>query len=776
MLKSKANWQLKENSSFEQDETSLIDILLADKGITSVEEKEQFLHPTLQTVTNPKQLANIEKASDRIIEAIADGESILIYGDYDADGITSTALLMQVFMELGADCDFYIPNRFKEGYGLQHNAIEQFKHQGISLIITVDNGISNVEEVAFAQSLGIDVIITDHHEIQEELPNAYTILHPKLSDAYEFKGLAGVGVAFQLARFLLEETPDALLELAAIGTIADMVPLKKDNRAIVALGLQALNKTTNPGVLALKEVSGIESVAILTERDIGFKIAPRLNSVGRMDNASRAVELLLTLDTEEALHIAADVEQLNQHRKTVVEEIVAEASVRVNPEDGIIMLYDSSWHEGVLGIAASRLVRQFHRPVILLTHKPDTGILKGSGRSIPAFHLFETGMQFHHLFSQFGGHAQAAGMTFPLENFAELKTRFNDAILNQLSENDFYPVISDIHVVSSHQLTERFVEQLSQLAPFGMANEEPVFLVQSKASQVRQIGQEKNHLKVQFKEEGRVFDAIGFQLGHLYPFISNDAILSVVGKLQINEWNGTRTVQMLLEDMAIEDWQLFDNRGKSIKRSAEPYLQAVENAVLIGQSQEQEILKQVKENREHIDLITYSNKDITVRETDLLIICDLPSRIEDLQFILSHIHANKILVNYHVTDDAFFNTVPTRDEFKWMYSFLINHQPVKLKVDLVTIIKEKQWSKEKAIFMVKVFLDLKFFYVEENVLYVNKAAEKTPLHHSITYQHRLQQGKIEKILYYSSYDDLKEWINEYRRNEMEQREEVTNES
>src|SRR5699024_2343723 len=184
------------------------------------------------------------------------------------------------------------------------------------------------------------------------------------------------------------------------------------------------------------------------------------------------------------------------------------------------------------------------------------------------------------------------------------------AILNQLSENDFYPVISDIHVVSSHQLTERFVEQLSQLAPFGMANEEPVFLVQSKASQVRQIGQEKNHLKVQFKEEGRVFDAIGFQLGHLYPFISNDAILSVVGKLQVKAWDGTRSVQLRLEDMAIDDWQLFDNRWKWIKRSAEPCLQAVENAVLIEQSQEQEILRQVKENREHIDHITYSNKDI----------------------------------------------------------------------------------------------------------------------------------------------------------------------
>lgn len=769
-----ANWQINESSTVDKEGKAIVDTLLAEKGITSVEEKEQFLHPTLESITSPQQLANIEKAGDRIIEAIADGESILIYGDYDADGITSTTLLMQVFMELGADCDFYIPNRFHEGYGLHHAAIEQFQKQGISLIITVDNGISDVDEVAFAQSLGIDVIVTDHHEIQEELPNAYTILHPKLSEAYEFKGLAGVGVAIQLATFLLEETPDALLELAAIGTIADMVPLVKDNRILAALGLQALNKTTNPGILALKEVAGIESTSLLTEQDIGFKIAPRLNSVGRMDNASLAVELLLTLDTEKAMQIAADVEELNQERKGIVEDIVTEASARVEAKDGVIMLYDSSWHEGVLGIAASRLVKQFNRPVILFSHKLDTGILKGSGRSIPAFHLFETGMQFQALFSQFGGHAQAAGMSLPLENFAELKQAFNEAIFQQLSENDFYPVISNIHVVSNHQLTERFVNQLGRLAPFGMANEEPVFLVEGKASQIRQIGQKKDHLKIQFKEEGRVFDAIGFQLGHLFPFISEDAALSLVGKLQINEWNGNRTVQMLVEDLAIKDWQLFDERGKPVSRSVEPYLDTVGSAVLAGQSQEH--LKQMRENREHIDVITYSNKDFSVQETDLLILCDLPSRMEDLQFILSHIHTSNILVNYQVTDDAFFHTVPSRDEFKWLYSFLINHQPVQLKVDLVTIIKQKNWSKEKAIFMVKVFLDLKFFYVEENVLYVNKVAEKTSLDHSITYQHRLQQGDIEKILYYSSFDELKTWIEKQRKIEKAQREEVTNES
>jgi single-stranded-DNA-specific exonuclease len=763
MLKSKATWKFTETT--DQEET-MIDTLLQQRGINTLEERNQFLHPSLQDITSASNLNGVEKAKARIEKAIEADESIMIYGDYDADGITSTALLMQVFIELGANCDFYIPNRFSEGYGLNKQAIDHCHQAGVSLIITVDNGIANVAEVAYLNSLGMDVIITDHHEAQTELPDAHVIIHPKLSNQYPFKELAGVGVAFQLAHYLLDEMPTHLLELVAIGTIADLVPLQEDNRILAYYGLKQINDTTNIGLSALKKVCQMDSSKIVTEKDIGFMIAPRLNAVGRLSNATLAVQLLLTVDPMEAEEIAAKIELLNKERQDIVKQIVKEAETRVDPDDGIIMLYDENWHEGVLGIAASRLVRKFDRPVIMLTHKKATGELKGSGRSIPAFHLFENGMQIRHLFKAFGGHAQAAGMTFSVENFAEIKAWFNETIANELTEDDFSQVITGIQRVPLEEMTESLVEQVNMMRPFGMGNEEPVFYFKGIPSGRRQIGQNGNHLKLQFKEKTHQVDVIGFSFGHTAYFISSEVEVAVVGKLEINEWNGNRTVQMLLEDIAVDEWQLFDYRARQQERHITPYIKHFKKQIVLGHNRTH-LEKIVPSNA--VTVMTYDQEPMDFDYTDILYICDLPAQLDTLENIIQKINPQNIHVSYGITEDAFLQHLPNRDDFKWVYGFLMKHEPIRLQVDLAQMMQLKGWTKEKIIFILKVFLDLQFVYVKDDVIYLQPNVTKTPLEQSKTYQSRLMQSDIEKILYYSTYASLKEWFGEC----LHHREEVT---
>lgn len=772
MLKSKANWKFYEPETDEEasSATAMMDTLLQQRGIQTVEEKQAFLHPSLQELQDPSALHQIEQAKERILMAIESGESIMICGDYDADGITSTALLMQVFIELGANCDFYIPNRFTEGYGLHQDAIQKFHEAGVTLLLTVDNGIANTEEVKFANSLGIDVIITDHHEVQDTVPEAYAIIHPKLSDQYAWKELAGVGIAFQLAHYLLEEPPVHLLDLVAIGTIADMVPLLNENRILAYYGLKALQQTENIGIQALKEISKPDKGKQWTERDVGFMLAPRLNAVGRLEDASLAVELLLTIDPVEAAAIASKVEELNSERQQIVKQIVEEAEKKVDAKDGVIMLYDASWHEGVLGIAASRLVRMFDRPVVMLTHKQETNELKGSARSIPAFDFFQCGMTFRECFTQFGGHAQAAGMTFPFDQLEEIRAKFNAAIFNQLSESDFKQEISGIQSVTLEALNETFVEQIQMLAPFGMANEEPVFHVEGNPLQLRKLGQHEQHLKLQFRNDSHALDVIGFQFGKLAPYISRDAQVSVVGTLGINEWNGNRMVQMMLQDIAVDQWQLFDFRARQQERNLLPFMQYFKRSVLLGQSRQ--YLQQLAASKPNVHIITYEEVPENMDSVDMLFICELPPTLDMLEEKMEQLQPRNIHVSYHITEDAFLQSIPDREDFKWLYGFIKKYEPVQLKVDLPKIMQGKRWSKEKAIFMLKVFIDLKFIRVESNTIYVEEVPGKAPLHTSKTYQQHLEQSEIEKLLYYSTYDELKQWFAPYIKSEEETREEV----
>jgi len=754
MLKSKANWKWSEISH----STSIMEQLLHERGLETDEEKESFLHPKLEHIQSPADLSDIKKAKMRIFRAMENEEKVLVYGDYDADGVTSTTLLMTAFMELGVRADYYIPDRFKEGYGLNEAAIRSFHDAGYTVIVTVDNGIANVQEVDVANQLGMDVIITDHHEVQETLPDAYAIIHPKLSESYQFKELAGVGVAFQFAHYLLDYFPAELLDLVAIGTVADLVPLQGENRVFAYFGIQNLSDTLHIGLQALKEGCNLSDE--ITAQDIGFKLGPRLNAVGRLENAMLAVELLLTDDEEVAKEIALEVEALNSERQQIVNQMVKEAEKRVDTTDDVIILYDENWHEGVLGVVASRLVRTFDRPVIMLCHKTDTNELKGSARSIPAFNLFENGMKVQHLFTNFGGHSQAAGLTFPFENLDEIKERLNEQIRDQLTREQMKQEIMITKEISLEEMTERLVEQISDFAPFGMGNEEPVFLLKAIPSQIRQIGQQQNHLKLQFKHKDQIVDAIGFQFGYLASFLAEQTEIELVGTLQINEWNGNKTVQMLLKDVAVNEWQLFDYRGRKQSKFFTPYLTHYQTHTFLGND-----IQEMKSfvGPEEATFITYETDMELLEKTDMLYIYDLPEDITDLEQVVTKLQPSNIHISYYVEDSAFFQTMPTREEFKWLYGYAMKYGPIQLKVDLQQISNIKKWSREKVIFMLKVFLDLQFITIKDDVLYINNHAEKQALDQSKTYQNQLNQSKIEQTLYYATYDEIKQWLHPFIR-------------
>lgn len=753
MLKSKAKWIF--NEKIDGSHRTVIDHLLEERGLRTEVEKKQFLYPSLDDLADPSNFKNIDKAKERVLKAIERKEKIVVYGDYDADGVTSTALMTKVLREIGADVEFYIPNRFAEGYGLNEEAIQEMYREGVTLIITVDNGIANIVEAEVAKQLGIDLIITDHHEIQEEIPEAYAIIHPHLSEKYEFKHLAGVGIAFQFAHYLLGSLPKKYLDLAAIGTIADLVPLLKENRILAYFGLKQLSKTEHVGLKVLLKKSGLQEQ--VTERDIGFVIGPRLNAVGRLQDAKIAVDLLLTDDEEEAEEIADEIERLNTERQNIVNKIVEEAEQRVNEKDDLfIILYDEDWHEGVLGIAASRLVNKFHRPVMMLAYDKESNELKGSARSIPAFNLFENCMKIRHLFMKFGGHSQAAGMTLAFEHLEEVKEQLEQLMREQLSDADYKKQINVSQSLSIDEITEELIFQISMFAPFGVANEEPIFHIEEKPVSIRQIGQENNHLKIQFSKNGQLVEALGFGYGDIYYLLSEHIPISIVGKLQINEWNGNRTVQIVIEDIAIDDWLLFDYRGKQNFTSLqyfEPFFDR--HTILINNPQKKENLLAFND----YEVITYDEDISNLSKTDILYICDLPQDFQSLEKIVVKTQPKSIYVSYNITENAYLQSIPSRDEFKWLYVFLLKNCPIHLKVDLPKMVETTKWSKDKIIFMLKVFFDLNFISVQNDVITVQKSAKKQDLSNSKTYQQRKEQMEIERVLYYSTFTQLKNWFN-----------------
>ncbi|WP_226037008.1 single-stranded-DNA-specific exonuclease RecJ [Aquibacillus saliphilus] len=778
MIQSQAKWKFTysndDQAHFEHQLpiSSLTERLLIQRGISSEEQAQRFLTPELTQLLDPFLLNDMEKAVTRVKQAIEQGESILVFGDYDADGVSSTTVMIEALQELGAICDYYIPNRFTEGYGPNKQAFRQAYKQGYTLIITVDNGIAAVKEAEIAKQLGIDLIITDHHEVQEVLPDAMAIIHPKCSPDYTFDELAGVGVAFKFAEALLGYFPNQLLDLVAIGTIADLVPLVNENRILAHFGLKALTSSKRSGITALKQTCNIEGT--VTEEHIGFLIGPRLNAVGRLQDADAAVDLLLTKDPNHANELVQFIDQLNQERKKIVTEISNEAEAIVEADetgtnDNVIVVASEGWNEGVLGIVASKLVRKYDRPTIVLSINKEKMTAKGSARSISGFDLFSNCMQIREDFIHFGGHAQAAGMTLTEENISVIRTKLNNLASEQLTPDDFKQTLIIDNTVQIEELDVSLISELDKLAPFGMGNPKPLFHIHAVPNEVRQIGNQKNHLKMSIKQSQSQLDSIGFGMGDLYSKISPNAEMDIVGQLEINEWNGKRKVQMLVKDLAITESQLFDHRGsKHWQKQLIPLL-GDQSVFVSFQKMDEGLPPEIN----HIQIHGQSDTTYQLTKVEDLILLDLPDTLEQLTTLIESTRPNRIYACYHVNEGHYFNSVPTRDDFKWFYGMLLKRKEFNLSIDTPKLVKHKGWKAEKIKFITQVFFELEFVKIENGILKPSPKPSKKDLTESPIYQQKLTQLEIETTLYYSNYKELDQWFKSKMNEVVSPKEEVT---
>lgn len=533
--------------------SNLLAKILVNKNLIKKEDIDLFLKPTRHDFHNPYLMPDMALAVDRIIKAINNKEKILIYGDYDVDGITSITVVKNFLLERGANVTQYIPNRLNEGYGLNKDAIKKISDDAVNLIITVDCGISGIEEVDYANSLGLEVIVTDHHEVGEVLPNAIAVVDAKRKDStYPFRELAGVGVGFKLIQAIAQrlelEEKEYLkyLDIVCIGTISDIVPLVDENRVIAKLGLKLVEVTKNVGLKALLEASGYKKVDSFI---VSFGLAPRINACGRMGKEKEALNLFLTQDENEAKKIALRLNEYNKERQDIEKRIYEDAVNNIEKSEKnkqVLVLGSEKWHHGVIGIVASKITDLYFKPSILICFEEDEG--KGSGRSIPGFDLYESLTNCSENLEKFGGHSMAVGVTLKKENFEKFKEEFEKYAQNS-NICDIIPIIKIDEEITLEDINIKAVEELNMLEPFGEANKMPLFMYKNlKIHSIRTLS-EGRHIKLTLKDNNFYIDSIGFNLGHLAEEYQIGDKVDVVGSLEINRFNGRESVQINLKDL-----------------------------------------------------------------------------------------------------------------------------------------------------------------------------------------------------------------------------------
>ena len=535
--------------------------ILNARNITDMTSVKKYFSDEYEEGYDPFLMHDMQKAVDRINEAIENEEKILVYGDYDADGITSTVLLVETLISMGANVSSYIPNRFEEGYGPNKEAFTKIIDSGITLIITVDNGIAGVEEVDLANELGCDVIVTDHHKIQDTIPNAYAIIHPEHPEGnYPFKKLAGVGVAFKLAHALLEIFPDFLLDLVAIGTIADMVSITDENRIFVKQGLELINEDPRIGLKMLLELSGIDTK--IDEQTVGFYIAPKLNSIGRMDSAKLGLSFLMAEEPVTARALAEQIEQYNIQRKQVTEDIVKDVISKIENSEkkqkNVIMV-SGEYHEGVLGIVASNIVEKYQKPVFIMNEKE--GVLKGSARSIFDFNIYVAMNKISDLFLAFGGHTLAAGFSFEKSNFEKIE-EFLDNEFEEFKQNNDLKANKNIDIVTSlEDISYQFLNSLDALKPYGMDFEKPTVLIENAmVLNKAYFGSEKQYLRLTIADEVGNLDCITFKDSVTFDKVEKNDIIDLLCNIDKNNFNGRTKLQAHIIDIHIKEFLFEDLR------------------------------------------------------------------------------------------------------------------------------------------------------------------------------------------------------------------------
>ena len=736
MITSKYDWQIATNFSDEGFikkakklglEASVAN-LVYQRGIQTEEALRDFLEPSLDQLHDPYELHDMDKAVTRIRQAIENYEQILIYGDYDADGMTSASIVKEALEQLGAECQVYLPNRFTDGYGPNASVYKYFiENQGISLIVTVDNGVAGHEAIELAQSMGVDVIVTDHHSMPEVLPDAYAIIHPEHPEAdYPFKHLAGCGVAFKLATALLEEVQVELLDLVAIGTIADMVSLTDENRILVKYGLSVLKNTQRIGLQELFKIAGIQENEV-DEETVGFQIAPRLNALGRLDDPNPAIELLTGFDEEEARDIALMINQKNEERKEIVQKIYDEAKTMVNPDNPVQVLAGEGWNPGVLGIVAGRLLEELHQPVIVLNI--ENGLAKGSARSIEAVDIFEALDPHRDLFVAFGGHAGAAGMTLEaskLEALSQVLVAYiEDNKLDLSTKNDLFLD----EELSLPDLTLETLKNFEKLAPFGMDNKKPVFYLKDfKVENARTMGAGNTHLKLKISQASAVLEVVAFGLGELATEFSQTKNLELAVTLSVNKWNGQTSLQLMLVDARVNGIQLFNIRGK--------------NAPL----------------PENVPVLRFSEEMPNLEKSRAIVVYDLPERLNQLKAIIQQGHFEAIYFKNEIAQPYYLTGFGTRDQFAKLYKTIYQFPEFDIRYKLKELAAYLKIDPILLIKMIQIFEELNFVTIQDGVMQVNKKAEKKAIENSHIYQELKKTVKEQELMALGTVQEIYDYL------------------
>ncbi len=536
--------------------------LLVQRGITDFDLAKDFFRPSLSQLHHPFLMKDMQQAVDRLKLAVSTNEKILVYGDYDVDGTTAVSVFYGFFSAIHTPIFHYIPDRYKEGYGVSKDGIEWALVQGITLIVSLDCGIKSSEKISYAKSLGIDFIVCDHHQPGEELPPAVAVLDPKRSDCnYPFKELSGCGVGFKLLHaYCLDQHLDterlfSYLDLVSISIAADIVPIVNENRVMMSLGLQIINQKSRPGIKALAGISGFKKS--LTVTDVVFGLSPRINAAGRIGHADSAVKLMLSNTDEEAETWAEALNTKNSTRKDYDQSITKEALemiVSASLSDAVsTVLYKDTWHKGVVGIVASRCIEQYHRPTIILTES--NGKATGSARSVEGFDLYRALLQCDDLLEQWGGHMHAAGLTMKKENIAAFQNRFEQVVSSCIEPWQLVPRIKIDGELELHQITNKFYNIISQMVPFGPGNMQPVFISKKVMDTGRGRILKDKHLKLILKQPNSniTVDAIGFGMSTYFEKIKSGIPFHICYQIDRNEFQGQTSLQLMLRDMKFEE-------------------------------------------------------------------------------------------------------------------------------------------------------------------------------------------------------------------------------
>nr|WP_231921693.1 single-stranded-DNA-specific exonuclease RecJ [Levilactobacillus zymae] len=719
--------------------------ILQNRGVDTAAAVQAFLNPGPEQLHDAFLLHDMQKGIDRIEDAIAADQQITIYGDYDADGVTSTSIMYETLNELGAKVNYYIPNRFTDGYGPNVAAFQKLIAAGTQLFVTVDNGVAGNAAIAAANEAGVDVVVTDHHDLPQELPAAYAIIHPRYPGAeYPFGGLSGAGVAFKVAQALREEIPQDLLDLAAIGTVADLVPVVDENRVLVYFGLALLKQDERPGLRALMKTAGIQPDD-LTEQSIGFGLAPRLNALGRLGDAAPAVKLLTTLDDNLAQDLANQTEQENRRRQELVAEISTAALAQAIDADHrdrqALVISGHDWHEGVLGIVASKVVERTGKPTLVLNVNAE-GRAKGSGRSVAAFNLFGALDQHRDLMTAFGGHHMAVGLTVPADQLPALADALDAAAVAQHLADQGPSEVTVAATLAVPDATMALYQDLARLAPFGTDNPQPLFAFEPEAvTQVKAIGKTHDHLKFQLQTGSSRLNAIQFGAGDQAPALEQAQRVAVLGTLEDNVWQGRHSLQVMVKDLQTQEPAVVVARTTRLHQAM---LTAPGTYVFFHQNVYQQLADRLPAAA---TAVLYTGQPLTsITDDQPVYLVDCPDLTADLTTALTQLKPTQITAYLYEKESLSRLGMPSRSQYAKLFKFVATHQHVDVGHQLAQLSTFIQIPRTQLVFMIQVFFECGFISIAHGIMDAVAQPGHQDLASAPSYQLRQQQMQTEQDL------------------------------